>query len=270
MRELTLEEIQSESLQILSVIDSFCTENNISYSLGYGALIGAVRHQGFIPWDDDIDILMTRPNYQRFIKLFSVDESIKKCGLKLFAPELGNCFFLISRICDTKRTEVKTYFQWSDEVTGLWIDLFPIDAFSENEVGQIRLQNERCFNICGAKVPFSTDFNLRRNLIIFYKRIKYRNYDRDAEIKRYLNLIEKLPEFDKSQKVTNFGSPYEHTDIHRKQIFESYQRTQFSGKEVTIICSYDEYLRNIYGDYMILPPQSKRVRGHSDNKYFWK
>ena len=98
MRELTLEEIQSESLQILSVIDSFCTENNISYSLGYGALIGAVRHQGFIPWDDDIDILMTRPNYQRFIKLFSVDESIKKCGLKLFAPELGNCFFLISCI----------------------------------------------------------------------------------------------------------------------------------------------------------------------------
>lgn len=270
MLELTLENIQNVSLQILLAVDRFCTNNDISYSLGYGALIGAVRHHGFIPWDDDIDIVMTRPNYQKFIKLFSADKSTNNLGLKIFAPELGNCYYPIARICEMKKTIVKKYFQWSDENTGLWIDLFPIDVFSEEDALQIRSQVGSCFNVCGAKVPFSSDFSIRRNLIILYKRIIYSKLNRGDEIHRYLKLLETLPKFEESLTVTNFGSPYGLNDVHRKQVFDSYQRVQFAGAEVSILSRYDEYLKKIYGDYMQLPPLNKRVRGHSDNKYFWK
>ena len=82
MREMTLEEIQQVSLEILKDVHRFCVENDIKYSLCYGTLLGAIRHNGFIPWDDDIDIMMPRPEYDRFIRLYQSEK-----GYKLFAAE---------------------------------------------------------------------------------------------------------------------------------------------------------------------------------------
>lgn len=76
-RRLTLSELQSVSLEILCKIDSFCRKNNIRYSLTYGTLIGAVRHKGFIPWDDDVDIMMPRPDYERFLSEFKSNDEVK-------------------------------------------------------------------------------------------------------------------------------------------------------------------------------------------------
>ena len=68
MKELTNQDIKDVSLDILNTIHSFCTKNNIQYSLGYGTLLGAIRHKGFIPWDDDVDVLMPRPDFEKFCK----------------------------------------------------------------------------------------------------------------------------------------------------------------------------------------------------------
>ncbi len=132
MKQMSLEDIQGVSLDILAAVDDFCTNKGIKYSLGYGGLIGAVRHKGPIPWDDDIDIIMERPEYDRFIKIFN---QVGPNGLKLFAPELGNSYFSISRICDMSRTFVRKYYQWTDEETGVWIDVFPIDGLPSDGGG---------------------------------------------------------------------------------------------------------------------------------------
>ena len=158
-RELSLEEIQNESLRMLSIIDQFCIENGIQYSLGYGALIGAIRHKGFIPWDDDIDLIMTRPNYLRFVSLFNKDKTINR-DLKLFAPELDNSYYNITHICDMRRTRVRKYYQWTDEDTGIWIDVFPIDSLPEDGGKQLRDQSKLCFDVWGSV------FRFQKSLII--------------------------------------------------------------------------------------------------------
>ena len=77
MRELKIKDIQRISVEILVYIDQICRENQIEYSLFYGSLIGSERHQGYIPWDDDLDIILTRPNYERLIQLLKNDDSYK-------------------------------------------------------------------------------------------------------------------------------------------------------------------------------------------------
>ncbi|MBQ3700904.1 MAG: LicD family protein [Prevotella sp.] len=270
VKELTLEDIQEESKRILKVIDSFCIKNKISYSLGYGALIGAIRHKDCIPWDDDIDIIMTRPNYNRLVELFNNSQIAQENELEFFAPELGNSFFSIARICDMKRTRVRKYYQWTDAETGLWIDIFPIDSMPEDGGKALRIQSSICYNICGSRVPISRELDFKRVLKIIGKRCLYGWKNIDMEIKRYNSMIMQLPEYGSCDTVCNIGSPYGIKDTHRKDIFERYNRVEFGGIETMVIAEYDVYLRAIYGDYMQLPPLSKQVRGHSDNKYFWK
>lgn len=269
-KEMTLSDIQDLSITMLKSVDDFCIKNDIQYSLGYGALIGAVRHKGFIPWDDDIDIIMTRYNYQKFIKLFNNDKTISEKGLKLYAPELGNAYFCISRICDMKRTQVRKYYQWTDDKTGIWIDVFPVDCLPEDGGNDIRTQSNRCFYVCEAYASFSKDFTLKRNVKIFVRRIKYWKKSRNIEIEKYLKKIDELPLYGSTEYVCNFGSPYKEKDIHKKDIFDNYIRLSFGNIEVSVIRQYDTYLRSLYGDYMELPPLNKRVRGHTNNIFYWK
>lgn len=269
-KELSLKDIQHESKRILSIIDSFCLYNNIPYSLGYGALIGAIRHNDCIPWDDDIDIIMTRTNYNRLVELFNDSQIAKENGLRLFAPELGNSFFCIARICDMKLTRVRKYYQWTDVETGIWIDVFPLDSMPNDSGVALRKQSQKCYNICSSRVPVSKELDFLRNLKIIVKRCLYGWESIYKEIKKYNIMISQLPDYGSTDFVCNIGSPYGTKDIHRKTIFEKYERIEFGGIETMVITEYDSYLKAIYGNYMQLPPLSKQVRGHSDNKYFWK
>ena len=127
--EDTLRKLQLTQLEMLKVVDTFCKENNISYSLYAGTLLGAVRHQGFIPWDDDLDICMSRENYNRFIELWT-----KTCPKgyiiqnKENTPEFTQSFTII-------RKENTTFLQYEWEIekyhTGIFIDVFPIDRIPD-------------------------------------------------------------------------------------------------------------------------------------------
>ena len=267
---MTLKEIQKMSLRILKDVDEFCQRYQINYSLGYGALIGAIRHKGFIPWDDDIDIIMTRKEYSRFISCFSNDKTIESKGLKLFAPELGNNYFFIARICDMNSTLVNKYYMWTDENVGIWIDLFVIDSYIEEKYKLYYEQNAKCIHSCCASVPFSFNYSILRNIKNLRWKVMCMGYNRLTEIHKYLLQIKQLPSFGTTFKVCNYASPYHYKDIHKKNIFERYIRVPFEDLEVSVIADYDKYLKTIYGDYMELPPLSKRKRGHTDNKYYWK
>jgi len=264
MREMSVSDIQGVSIYILEIIDKFCTSNNIDYSLGYGSLIGAIRHKGCIPWDDDIDIIMTRPEYEKFYRLFNESEISKNTYVKLFAPELGNCYFPIARVCDMKRTRVYRFYQWSEEIVGVWIDIFVIDG-----IGGVGLRNlmPNAMKACVAHVSLSSKFDFYQNIKNAIKRVMWCRYNRKDIINQYLSGINQV-DFYSSQKVCNVCSPYKN-DIHQRFIFDKYQRVPFQEITVSIISEYDIYLRQIYGDYMKLPPKEKQVRGHSANTYWW-
>ena len=264
---MTLKDIQVVSMDIMSIIDEFCQCNNIHYSLGYGALIGAVRHKGCIPWDDDIDIIITRPEYQKLLKFFNEDKRVGRGGVKLYAPELGNCYFPIARICDIKRTKVHKYYQWTDEFTGVWIDVFIMDGLPEDGGKEIKSIIRQCYNSCLGKVHFSRDISLSNNVKMLKRKFLYFSKSRNLHIINYLNEISKC-NWDNSSMVCNLCSPY-NKDIHRKDIFNNYIKVPFEDREFSILAFYDEYLQNIYGNYMQLPSIEKQVRGHEANSYMW-
>ena len=127
MQELTLRELQQVSLELLLDVHHFCEVYNIRYSIAYGTLIGAIRHKGFIPWDDDIDIMMPRPDYERFCReYFSYKYKLiyygnDKTALAGFA-----------RVVDCNKTHYQTERPWTNQESGVWIDIFPIDGVEDN------------------------------------------------------------------------------------------------------------------------------------------
>ena len=100
MKEMTTADIQQVSLDILKDIHSFCQKENIKYSLAYGTLIGAIRHRGFIPWDDDVDIMMPRPDYERFIRTYHSAQGYE------ILPEGEESMIAMARVYDVQRTYV--------------------------------------------------------------------------------------------------------------------------------------------------------------------
>ena len=124
MKELSREEQRAVLLGMADEIDRICKEHNLTYYLTYGTLLGAVRHQGFIPWDDDFDIVMMRKDYDMFVEHFAQWCQVEY--LELRAPGLGNCTSSMAKLIDT-RTWVKEHFVREELSHGLWVDIFVLD-----------------------------------------------------------------------------------------------------------------------------------------------
>lgn len=259
---MSLKDIQLVSLEILNVIDEFCRNHDINYSLGYGSLIGAVRHNGCIPWDDDIDIMMLRDDYNRFVNLFRCE------GYKLYAPELHNCYHAIARICDMNKTRVFKYYKWNDEKNGVWIDLFPYDRVPSDGGNLIRSKADYCYAICKGHAGVSFRFGIEQNIENIKNFILHGWQDRKCAIQKYMDALSK-DRNDSIDVLRNYASPYNKKDIHKYEVFERYIRVPFEKQEAQIIYRYDDYLTSLYGDYMQLPPIEKQIRGHNKNKFYW-
>ena len=127
MKKMTIEEIHGVNLEILKHIHQYCLQNGYRYNIGWGTLIGAVRHGGFIPWDDDSDIMMPRPDYDRFIKEY--EDSSK---YRLYAPQRRNSGLAYARLCEMEDTYFGQVNPWTKENPGVGVDIFPIDSLSDD------------------------------------------------------------------------------------------------------------------------------------------
>ena len=263
-KELNKEEIKNIQLDILNSIHQFCVERGIRYSLAFGTLLGAVRHQGYIPWDDDLDIMMPRPDYDRFVAEYQGTH--QHYVVQTYKND-ESYFLSLAKVYDN-RTEQIIF----PTKTGVFVDIFPIEGLPETEVEAKQYIDKYCKLVfhdilytCknNAYRPGNKLFNSIKYAV---KRILYPS--RQCGIKKLDTLINSCP----YQNSSHAGFVLIETGMMgylEKELFERYILVPFENQEYYAIADYDTFLKKRYGDYMQLPPKEERVPGHAAPVY-WK
>lgn len=258
MKYLELEDIKKVALDILKRVTKICDDNGFRYVLAYGTLIGAIRHQGFIPWDDDIDIQMPRPDYEKFLKFMDAHET-ELGNLRVFTRKnTKNYFYGIARVCNTDY-EIHTHNE-KDCGMGLFIDVYPFDGLGSSY--------SKAFEFI-RKMSIINDKLVAASLIsVEYNR--HLKYDLELLLTRILGKKHFFNKVDKIVSKCNFnesnylglagwcGMPL----IYNKNLFEDRIKVKFEDTEFYAPKEYDYILRMTYGDYMKLPPKSEQVPHH--------
>lgn len=261
MKEVTFEESKQIMVKTLASIDKCCRENNIKYSLCWGTMIGAIRHHGFIPWDDDIDLMMPREDYNRFLKIYNDSE------FDILTPRVNkDHFFILTKIYD-KRTRV--YLKsLPKSLYGVWVSIFPYDNAPDENLEQWESKRDFLMKLFLIKSQSLRGLRLRRRV---KKRIIKMALFPFSSIWIY-NRIEKYLTAFNGQQTKRFciwyGTPYMKFRYFPKHLFDEFVDVDFEGMKVKIIKGYDEFLKSTYGDYMKLPPESERVPKHDYKAYF--
>lgn len=265
MREIQFEEMKKIELNILIYFTEVCEENNLRYYLGGGTLLGAVRHKGFIPWDDDIDVMMPRPDFQKLLSL-----SINNENYNIIKPGTAGYYYNFAKLVDTRTILEEKGIKVIDGL-GVYIDIFPLDGMPETpdarkkrfkELNSIR---KRINNTCLLKPKFHRNPFAYLNACRIYNSNK--NIDLSSLQKKYLDSALKNS-FDDSEFVFAAGGAYGARDIFPGKWFEKEIELQFENLSVKAFNGYDFYLTQLYGDYMTLPPEDKRVTPHHTIVYF--
>ena len=272
MREMTLRELQLFSLEILKDVHQFCVEHNIQYSVSDGTMIGVVRHKGFIPWDDDIDIVMRRPDFEIFCKTY---ESTR-FKLKYREQDKG-CYVPYARVYDTERRWAKTLKPWCDDKdAGVCIDVFPVDGVPEDkeEFRRYYKLSRRLFRFNSVSRAAPQPFNLKKGLAYNAKllamKIIFLNGKTTDWLCRSVIRRAKAIKYGETRYWGNISSMCDGImDYHRLETFTDVCLMDFEDTKVMVMNGYDEYLRDKYNDYMQLPPVEKRVAHLSDNNVFY-
>lgn len=271
MERMSLKDIQNVSLEILKDVHDFCVNNNIRYSLAYGTLIGAVRHQGFIPWDDDIDIFMPRPDYERFCKLY------KSGTYKLISSYDKDSYLAFSRVCEMEKTMVVEFVPWANQDTGVWIDIFPLDGAEENkqEFDARYIEARKLWRLVymnrGARKSFSSGLTLVQIAKLIVKKVLWANgVFLKKNLHKFNNIIQKY-RFEECKHWGQMTCCDNGTDEYNlTAAFDDIVLANFEQYEFCIIKDYDAVLKSQYNDYMQLPPIEKRIPKQSDIVFYWK
>ncbi|MBP5460920.1 MAG: LicD family protein [Lachnospiraceae bacterium] len=242
-----IRDTQDYLLKILLDIDDFCKKNEIKYSLSGGTLLGAIRHKGFIPWDDDADIMFDRENYEKFITLFQQNK-----------PEeyeiVGDTWVKRVTRKDNPRKQM-------DEGC---VDLFVMDNIPDN------------FLVCKAK-----NFSLKALQGMLKKEIDYKQYSGINKVfvavthimgkpfgtkfkQKMYTRVSKWGNRKETKKKNIFNSLFRQIGLfeYTREIMENYTNVEFENSELMGITDYNQYLTVVYGDYMKLPPVEKRRPMH--------
>lgn len=267
-KQLTLQELQQVSYDILKEVHNFCIANGIRYSLAYGTLLGAIRHKGFIPWDDDIDIVMPRPDFDRFFQQFP-----NKGTLRAVHPD--NCYLGFGRVYDTERTIAKTTIPWQKEKSGLWIDVFPIDCVSDDyeefkqHADLVNKCNRQANRRRRLKVPF---YAIPKKKVLLWIGSKFHvSKSLETVCRNFRKAITRHP-YGSTGHCSQLGDPWNSKNEYFEfKLMEEYTEVQFGDSTFLSVKDYDTFLKCCFGDYMQLPPIEKRIPPQQDYiKFYWK
>ena len=254
--------IKKMEIEILDEIVSFCEQHDLKYILAYGTLLGAVRHKGFIPWDDDIDILMPRDDYQKFIKLYknNQDYTLLECTrddsyLYAFA-KLYNAHTFMEEYDIDVRCDL-----------GLYVDIFPYDGIEGTPQNSSKflkhcetLEKKRLYAM------LSKDKFMHSNPLLNIGRSTYWKYLHNKGASYFAKKLNEL-----SQTYTLKNTTWAGCLCTRKSeeqmlpidVFTETTKMLFEGKEYCVPVNYDLMLKTQYGDYMKFPPVEERVYKHN-------
>ena len=254
-----LKEIQFEMLKAFVEI---CEKENLTYWLIAGTALGAVRHKGFIPWDDDIDVGMPREDYERFMEIG-----------QSYLPEY---YFLqnyktdpnypinFAKIRDNRTTYIESSVAHLNINHGVWIDIFPHDGFPSGKIRskifklRSKLTFARLYLVFTKNIPLDKAHKVKRALCFatlpFYPTVR-------GTVKRREKLFKKYA-YHTSEYVLNNSGAWGDREIQKREVFGKGTEGVFEGFGVKLPVDWDKYLSTLYRDYMTPPPEEKRVGHH--------
>lgn len=254
-----LKKLQQEELKILLDFDKICRENNIKYYLAYGTLLGTIRHSGFIPWDDDIDVHMTIENYHKLCKFF---ESYKGDLFLQNTTTEENYYLTWAKIRRNNTLFVEKGWEKNKINNGLFIDIFPLYEYPDKK-------DLKKYKLRILLLGLLLDCNIVDNK-------KYKTYGRLGKIiYKILRLMPKNLRKKYIKKYTNYIENYKNNNeyyylettnmnlIAKKSLFTEMKEYSFENHKFYSVKNYDEYLKINYNDYMKLPKIEER-NGHGE------
>lgn len=262
--EETLKKIHEIQLEMALEVKRICRKNNINYSLIAGTLLGAVRHKGFIPWDDDLDIGMLREDYNKFVVACKTDLS-NKYFLQTWDTDTG--FPLpIAKIRKIGTRYVEKNSSSSSHHNGIFIDIFPFDNVPNSNFNRW-IQDLRTYvlkRMLIVKNQYIVWDNNEKAKRIIYNILKlYAGFYSQDQIKKNLYSIMTMYNFKQTEKIITFGGAYGYKkESINNEWFNNLQEINFEGNKFSAPVNPEVYLSYFYGDFMTLPPEDKRYNRH--------
>jgi lipopolysaccharide cholinephosphotransferase len=266
MEEITFEELKRIELDILLHVASFCEKHGLRYFLAYGTLIGALRHKGFIPWDDDVDIQMPRSDYNEFLRLFNAENV--GGDYKVIAPTDKSARHAIAKVIDTRTIKIETLLKYKEPL-GVDVDIFPLGGLPEdNEEFENWYTKIACvYRKLFFKSLSPISSNILKNINIIRRKIFIPS--REKLLQKAAALHAQYP-YETSRYVGTIECAFNGKGNRTLKIdFDDFVVVDFEGYTFRAPVGYDRVLRNIYGDYMSPPPKEKQITHHT-NKVYWK
>ena len=260
MQAIGIEELKKTQKEILDEVVAFCNTHNIRYFLAYGTLLGAIRHKGYIPWDDDIDIHMPRPDYERFIELYNRNQ---ESNYRVITHELDKQYKVPFAKIYRKGTLVRE-FMYKPNVFGVYVDIFPLDGIKSKWQAYVCGQCIRCMYI--KTMIFGNHQTLARKARLLATKMILLPFSSHF-ILNCMKFISTRYDYEKCEQTCSFGSRTATKEILPRNVFEDCITVTFEGSEYSAPKGYDRYLTQKYGNYMQLPPEEQRISTHDSQAY---
>ena len=237
-----------------------CEKNNLYYTLCGGTLLGAVRHKGFIPWDDDIDVLLPRPDYDRLINRFGIDLSFLPDYYKLVSWKEYTFDYPFMKLTDTRTQIENPYLGKVFQSNHIWIDIFPIDGNPEDDQELEKLFRHAIFIRQLIRLKTANPNAGKTRLKRFLKPLLVNLISRmdNQKLCKKLDDISKTYSFEDSKHIGGVLWGYGPQERIDKEAYLTPVPIQFEGEIFNAPSNYEEYLSHLYGDYMTLPSVDKR------------
>ena len=258
-----LNQMHQKLLEMAVFFANFTKENNLKAFLCGGGAIGAIRHKGFIPWDDDLDFLMPREDYDKLIQIWN--EKYKGSKYSVFKQtEECQTRLVFTAFVDNETTYIKEFQKDLDIPQGVTIDIFPIDGYPKNKISQLlQKYNALKFTLYSSGHIPDHSGKIARFVSSFLLSLSKSYKKRFKKSMKYERRMKKYKIEDCDEIIQLCEGPYNIFHAHfSKDIFKEQLWVPFENEKLPVPVGYDEFLTKTFGDYMQLPPEDKRKPGH--------
>lgn len=259
MEKISQEEIRQIQMSILDEIARICKNNNLQYYIAYGSLLGAIRHKGYIPWDDDMDIAMQRDDYEKLLDILKNKKADKAEWISIIDDSASDYYYPFAKAIDN-RTEIKS--DRHKGYQGIWVDIFPIDGLP-SPLFAAKAFIFFCSFLRVVGLAMSTDFSAKtlNAWTLAYKRFFniISTIIGKKRICRFVEWVFHRYKIQNSSRVAILFSGHNFDAIFNKKDLLPQATYAFENRMYTSFKNYDLYLTQLYGNYRKLPPEEKRI-----------